>query len=342
VKRLLAVALVTSACWTGDYLAQQGVGQLRLLRARRKIADVLDDPTVDATTRARLRLAKQARDFGVEVLGLRGGDAFTRFVDTGEAPIAWNVTAAEKDQLRIHLNRFPIVGAIPYLGFFREADARREAARLAAQGLDVQVREVAGYSTLGITADPIYSSMLDGGDARIVEVVLHEMLHGTLYLAGQSAWNESLATFVGLRGAAAFFQRRGGDAEARAILEEAERRERDEEAFSRFLQPVLDELRALYASPIPRDEKLKRREIVFKNAQTEYLRRFPPREGHIPSFVKQPLNNAILLAYAVYHDYTPQHRRLFRRVADDLPAFIRLYKYAVEVAPNALAYLARF
>ena len=56
-----------AGCWSGDYLAQQGVGQLKLLRARRRIADVLADP--DGRRRhqaaaARWRVA--ARDFGVE------------------------------------------------------------------------------------------------------------------------------------------------------------------------------------------------------------------------------------------------------------------------------------
>jgi predicted aminopeptidase len=344
VKLCAVVAIVTqlAGCGTASYLAQQGAGQLRLLRARRRIADVLADPAVDEQLKERLRLAQAARDFGVAELGLRGGDAFTRFLDTAGAPIAWNVTAAPKDRLRVHLRRFPIVGAIPYLGFFREADAQREAARLRALDLDVYVRPVAGYSTLGITADPIYSSMLDGSEARIVEVVLHEMLHGTLYLPGHSEWNESLATFVGLRGAAAFFARSGGASASQQIVDEATRRERDEDAFARFLLPVMRELDALYSSPLPRAEKLRRREDIFQRAQADYLRRFPPPAGKRPgAFAQQPLNNAVLLSFAVYHDSTPEHRRLFQRVGEDLPTLIRLYKYAVEMTPDALAYLKR-
>ena len=96
-----------------------------------------------------------------------------------------------------YLNRFPLVGALPYVGFFRQADARRERARLERLGLDTYVRPVAGYSTLGITADPFYSSMLEGSDARIVEITLHEMVHGTVFPPGHAEWHESFATFVG-------------------------------------------------------------------------------------------------------------------------------------------------
>jgi predicted aminopeptidase len=339
MKFLVAVTLATG-CWTGNYLAQQGAGQLRLLHERRRISDVLSDPSVDAQKKARLQLAKDARDFGVEVLGLRGGDAFTRYLELDGKPVAWNVTAAEKDRLQLHVNRFPFIGALPYLGFFKEADARKEAARLEKLGLDVHVRPVAGYSTLGVTSDPIYSSMLDGSEARTVEVVLHEMLHGTLYLVGHSAWNESLATFVGLHGAALFFQRRSGEAAAHTVLAEAERRAREEQAFSAFLQPLLDELKQLYASPISREEKLRRREAVFARARDEYLRRFPPPPGRTASFVAQPLNNAILLSYAVYHDDSPLHQHLYDRVGRDLSLFIRVCKYAVEYAPDPIRWLA--
>ncbi|HEY1585236.1 MAG TPA: aminopeptidase, partial [Polyangia bacterium] len=286
MKLSVAVALVTSlasGCWSGDYLAKQGVGQLKLLRARRRIEDVLHDPRVGAETKRRLTLAKEARDFGVRVLGLRGGDEFTRFVDSAGAPIAWNVTAAKKDKLEAHLNRFPIVGAIPYLGFFDEGDAVREAERLRAQDFDVYVRPVAGYSTLGITSDPIYSSMLEGSDARIVEVTLHEMTHATAYLPGHSEWNESFATVVGSEGAAQFFAAKGDAAAAGKLAEEARRRDQDVETFSQFLAPVVHALESLYAeTALSRDAKLKARERIFAAARKRYLALFPPPPGKRP------------------------------------------------------------
>jgi len=292
---------------------------------------VLADPSVDAETKRRLALAVEARDFGVRVLGLRGGDGYTRFIDTHGAPIAWNVSAAEKDKLEPLVRRFPIVGAISYVGFFREQDARREKAALDARGFDTYEREVAGYSTLGLTSDPIYSSMLEGSDARIVEVVLHEMLHGTLFLAGEADWNESLATFVGLQGAAMFFRSRGSESTAEALVADAEKRERDERDVSALLQSLVDRLRSLYRSPIPREEKLRRRETIFAQARRDYLARFPPKpDGSVGSFVRQPLNNAVVLAFTVYHSSTPEHRRLFARSGYDLPRFIQLYKHAVE------------
>lgn len=338
---LLLAGSMLDGCWSGRYLAKQGVGQLNLLRARRRIVDVLRDPTVDADLRRRLALAREARDFGVRELGLRGGDEFTRFVDSAGAPIAWNVTAAPKDRLAPHLNSFPIVGAIPYLGFFAEGDAEHEAARLKQLDLDVWVRPVAGYSTLGMMSDPIYSSMLDGPDSRIVEVVLHEMTHATVYLPGHSDWNESLATVVGIEGAAQFFLRRGDARTAEGVVADARKHQADEETFARFIEPVARALEHLYASAATRSEKIARREDIFAGARLQYLKAFPTKPGKKPGyFATETLNNAVIIGYTTYHRESPEHHRLLDKLHGDLRAFISLYKHAVDDEDDPLAYLA--
>ena len=341
-RALACVALAASlaGCSTLKYLGEQGLGQFRLLRARRRIGEVLGDPTVPAQTKSRLALAWAARQFGVERLGLRDGDAFTRFLDTHGEPVAWNVSAAEKTRLKAHVHHFPITGTVPYLGFFRERDARREAAKLEARGFDVFVRPVAGYSTLGVLADPIYSSMLEGTEAHVVEVTLHEMLHDTIWLPGHADWNESLATFVGLRGAALFFAQQSA-ASGEHVLAIARERAKREQAFSDFLRPLVDELKTLYALPISDEEKLRRRELVFARARAEFLRRFPVKQGApLPSFIAQPLNNAVVIAFAVYHESAPDHERIFRRVGFDLPRFVELYKKAMRTS-DPIGYLRR-
>ena len=350
MKFTVAVALVTtlvtavgeSGCWSGDYLAKQGIGQLKLLRARRRIDEVLADPRVTEETKRRLKLAREARDWGVRVLGLRGGDEFTRFVDSAGAPIAWNVTAAKKDKLEAHLNHFPVVGAIPYLGFFDEHDAVREAERLRAQDFDVYVRPVAGYSTLGITSDPIYSSMLDGSDARIAEVTLHEMTHATVYLPGHSDWNESLATVVGSEGAAQFFAARGDASAQKVLADEARRRDDDVENFSRFLAPVVHSLETLYAqAALPRAAKLRERERIFADARKKFVALFPPPPGKKPGvFAAAGLNNAVVLSFSVYHASTPEHRVLLHELGGNLRSFVALCKHAVDDESDPLAYLA--
>ena len=341
---LLALALVTlvllqSGCFESRYLAGQALGQWHLFRVRERIADILDDPHADPVLQARLRLAMEARTFGIEVLGLRGGDNFTRYLATHGKPIAWNITVAPKDTLHPVVWRFPIVGAVPYLGFFAEKDARTFAASAKARGLDTYVRPVAGYSTIGIASDPVYESMLDEGDARIVEVVLHEMLHGTLYLPGRSAWNESFATFVGVHGAALFFASRHGDDAGKKVLEEAEQRERDEARFGAFLAPVHEALEKLYAEPISRDEKLRRREDVFAETHRRFEAEYPGRHG---IFSDARLNNAVVASFGVYHHSAPEHDRIWKRMRGNLRRMVDLYRYAVENTDDPTGWLSQF
>ncbi len=336
---LVALALFGSGCFEVRYLAKQGVGQWRLFRARRSVVDVLGDPNTDERTKRRLRLAMEARNFGVEVLGLRGGDNYTRYLPTGGKPVAYNLTAAPKDELRPLVWRFPIVGAVPYLGFFEEKDAHKMQLSLRDRGFDTYLRPVAGYSTLGLTSDPIYESMLDEGDARIVEVVLHEMLHGTMYLAGRSSWNESLASFVGVHGAAQFFARRGGDEAGQRVLAEAKQRELDEARFYTFLEPLHLALEKLYAEPISREEKLRRRAEVFDMARARFAEMYPGRRG---VFSDPRLNNAVFVSYGVYHQGAPEHERIYKRLRGDLTEMVRFYKYAVENTEDPIAWLSRF
>jgi predicted aminopeptidase len=163
------------------------------------------------------------------------------------------------------------------------------------------------------------------------------MLHATVYLAGHTEWNESLATVVGVEGAARFFAARGDASAAAELAEEARRREQDQESFARFLAPIVDELERLYASTaLSPAEKIERRELIFAHAVAQYRAQFH-RSG---AFVDQPLNNAVILAFAVYHRATPIHQHLLERLGGDLRALVAVCKHAVEDEPDPLGYLA--
>ena len=347
VKQLVYAAfalllLGTSGCWSGRYLAQAGAGQFRLLQQRRKIVDVLGDPAVKEQTKAALRLAVEARDFGRRVLGLRTGDAYTRFIDLGDRPVAYNLSAAYKDKLALKWWAFPIVGRVPYLGYFHKQDAEAEAKRLEQAGFDVHMRPVAGFSTLGYFAEPIFSSMLEGPPHHIVEVVLHEMLHSTIYLPGQSAFNESLATIVGVEGAALFFRQRGQAEDAERLLVDAERAEERERLFGDVLAGLQDELKRIYDADLTLPQKLEAREVAFIRAQAEYLRLLPPAPGEPPpAFARRKLNNAIVLSYGIYHSNTPRLRELLRRLDGDLARLVTMVKEAMDRGVDPDSYLER-
>ncbi|MCS6915614.1 MAG: aminopeptidase [Myxococcales bacterium] len=354
---LLLVFLVQPGCFTLRYLARQAVDQLQLLRERRHVRDVLSDPQTDVFLRERLQLALEVRDFGVEVLGLRGGGEFTRFIDRRGA-VAYNLTAAYQTRLEVRQWRFPLVGRVPYLGFFSRQAAEQEAQRLQAEGFDTYIRPVGAYSSLGYLLSPIYAAMIlepgPRGELRAVETLLHEMAHTTAWIRSASDLNESYATLVGQRGAALFFAQRGRalpGGEERSPQDAAAEQERNR-AFAAWLHEVFRQLRAFYERAEregwPRAEVLRRREEEFRRIQASYRAAFPPpRYARLAS---GPLNNAVLLSFAVYHlGNTGEARRraeeqrrlqedLLAAVDGDLRRYIALYRRAAR-RPDGAAWL---
>ena len=52
------------------------------------------------------------------------------------------------------------------------------------------------YSTLGWFEDPLLDTMLRYSDEQLAAVIFHELAHQQLYLRGDTAFNESYASFV--------------------------------------------------------------------------------------------------------------------------------------------------
>lgn len=333
-RALLLLAAVQSGCFSLRYVAQQAGGQLHLLRSRRHVDDVMRDPATPAATKTRLALALEARRFGIEQLGLRGGAEFTRYVDPG-GPVAYNLVAAETTRLRNLSWRFPFVGRVPYLGFFKRDDAATTARDLRARGYDVDVRPVGAYSTLGYFISPIYASMLDddgpAGEVRTVETILHEMAHSTVWLPG-SDLNESFASLVGVQGAARFFRERGDLAQSDMAISLAQDQERRARTFSSWFAPALDKVRAFYTRAEregwPRERILTERQTAFNELMESYRAAFPTGPRH-KRLAEGPINNALLLSFGVYHGNDHVQDDLLASVDGDLRAFVGLYKRAL-------------
>ena len=330
----LTASLLGSGCSTLGYLSQQAAGQLHLLRIRRPVEEVIADPATPPALKERLELALKARQFGIDALGLRGGAEFTRYVDPG-GPVAYNLTAAEKTSLRLRRWRFPLVGTVPYLGFFKKEDAEAESRRLTAAGFDVYIRSVGGYSTLGYLLSPIYASMVSDpgpeGEVRTVEVVLHEMAHSTAYLTSASELNESYATLVGVQGAARFFREQGNAAAGALCVRLAAEQEERNRRFSDWLRPAMQRVKDFYdaahAEHQPPDRILREREELYTRLQNSYRATFPsgPRYKRLAD---GPLNNAVLLSFGVYHSPGRLQQELLDSVDGDLRAFVDLYRQA--------------
>lgn len=295
-RALVALCLVLAGCAEPGYLLRAGWAEARLLLRRQPIPALLDRPDLDPGLRERLELTLAVRRFAATDLGLRVGDAYSTFAEVPHDATVWVVSAACRDRLEAYSWRYPLVGRLPYRGFFARGAADAAAARLAAQDLDVEVRSAVAFSTLGWFADPLLSTAASEPPVAVAETVLHELWHATLFVPGEATFNESAATFVGNRGAVAFFcSGAGADPAHPERCDEARRRWDATRARGRVLGRLAARLRALYAaSPaVPARERV--RAALARAAGTALARR---GLGGTADLV--PPNNARLLGELVY------------------------------------------
>ncbi|GHT80374.1 hypothetical protein FACS1894130_11490 [Spirochaetia bacterium] len=169
-----------------------------------------DNPTPDEEQLNRKFVARigDIRRFAMEELGLRETKNYTRYVKLDRDYLAAAVSAAERDAFVRYEWWFPVVGNVPYKGFFRAEDARREGEKLRKRDLDVWIRRVDAFSTLGWFRDPLYSYMRDYPVHELADLLIHELLHATVYLKGHSQFDEELAEFVGREGSRLYYRKK--------------------------------------------------------------------------------------------------------------------------------------
>ncbi len=326
---LLALVLgLVAGAWACSpiYVIKAGIAEAKILRARRPIPDVLIDPATDSDTRGKLSFVLEAREFAAEELGIATGDAYTMYTKLDRDTLALVVSAAHKDRLVPKTWWFPIVGHMPYKGFFDQDDAHAAVIDLEEDGLDAYLRPTAAFSTLGWFNDPILSTVLRADDVEVVTTVLHELSHNHLFVSGQVRFNESFATFVGRVGAARFFCTRQGGGPNTVKCNRAQARWRDYQRFSVFVDRLVTELEQIYgAQDVSREEKLARREIVFNAALERFDTELAPtlESATFGGFRQTPLNNATLLSRIRYYHRLPDFQALLDEHGGDLTAVLR-------------------
>lgn len=320
-----AAALVGLAgCGDVLYLAKLGWHQGAILYRCVPVEEVLEDSESLHVVKWKLRLIQDVKRYGQEQLGLKNTGSYTKFVQV-QRPILYVVTACEKDRLQLRSWRFPIVGEVTYKGFFTKEDALEERKRLDAEGLDTFVHGVDAYSTLGWMRDPIFSPMLAWRPATLADVILHEMAHGTVYFKDDTAFNERAATFVGNMGAIHFLQSSYGPAAKETL--EALAAQADDLVFARWIDQGCKRLSALYAREIPREEKLKEREEIFRALKSEFKEtEVQFRTDSYTGFEKLNLNNAVLLAYRRYLHRLEELEAFYEGCGRDLRCVVNLLK----------------
>src|SRR5690606_20228894 len=120
----------------------------------------------------------------VQALGLDAGESYTTYSWVDSDTLLMVLSAARKDRFQPYTWWFPLVGNVPYKGYFDFDQAYAEAARLDAAGYDTYVRPSGAFSTLGWFNDPVLNTVLRYSDVGLASTVIHELLHNTIFIPG--------------------------------------------------------------------------------------------------------------------------------------------------------------
>jgi predicted aminopeptidase len=308
-----SVTLLLLLLLPGCYYAHLGSGQARLLLGRKDIDTLLADPDTPPELRASLTRVKAVRRFAGE-LGLDVGARYTSYVEWPGDRIVTTVVATAPGEIEPTPFGFPIVGEVPYKGFFDPARAEAEAVKLRADGYDVCLIPVSAYSTLGWFDDPVTTPLLQGDPGELVETLLHELVHATVFTKSEARFNEGVATFVGQEATLRFFA-----AEEAEALPREERRIRESRAVSDVLARLRASLAELYASP---SHGVEDRSALTQGARAE-LSALPLRRADAARIAEEiDLGDACLALVGTYRDDLPSYRAELERRGGDLAAFL--------------------
>jgi predicted aminopeptidase len=336
-KKLLALVVtaltaVSTATCSPFYVLRAGLEEAKILSRRTPIREVIESPSTDAETRRKLELVLQARTYAQKALDLNVKDSYTTYSWVESDTLALVLSAARKDRFEPVTWWFPIVGRVPYKGYFSVESAERAARKLQGEGYDTYIRPTTAFSTLGWFNDPLLNTLLKSSDdVDLFSTVVHELTHNTLFLPGQVPFNESFASFIGDRAAIDYFCDLDGPESPRCV--EARNSWNDNLVFGHFLGELIHGLEEIYDRPgLTLEERLAARERFYEQERERFARDVAPRLSNpgYRGFTRLPLNNARLIAWRIYYDRLDVFDAVYHRYGNNLRAALEAIKTAVQ------------
>lgn len=286
LNRLIAIIflLITT---TGCYVLTLAYHQVALLSTRQELTDVVNDNETLPALRDKLQLVVDILAFA-DQQQLAVDDAYSKYIEVDRQAISYVVFAAHADKLKLVQWWYPIVGDLPYRGYFDLVSRDQHAEQLRGQGYDVWLSDVDAYSSLGWFSDPVYSTMLNRRLSSLAHLLFHELVHRTYWLKDHSDFNESIAEFIAYLMTSDYLLARNQPQEADYYRQ----RWLDRQRYQSWLSSLRSDLQRLYTDKHQRSDK----EKLF----TKHLNNRPKFKA-VDFIGNRPWNNARVLVSKMYN-----------------------------------------
>lgn len=306
---LLMMLGLLSGCTTTHFLGQAARGQWRIQRSAIPIDQVLQQHSLPENTRYLLERIPEIKAYAANH-GLQVTGNYEHYVVVEGEAVIWVVTASPALSLDPKTWSFPVAGSFNYLGWYRKKAADKHAERLRRKGLDVDVRGANAYSTLGHFRDPVFSTMLDEGamgEASLANTLFHESVHTTIYVKGQSFFNESIAQFIANELTIEYLSDTfGADSSQMQVYRQYNQ---NMDIYAQQFNKAYKQLESLYASELSKKIKLTQKEIILKQLQESLQLTYTP-------------NNASLIGYRTYRSGHKDFEQLFEASGQNWATFL--------------------
>lgn len=308
---------------TGCYVTRLALKQNNLLNSKIHVDLVKHQATSTDWLKRKLQLVDEIISFAAtEGLNTRG--AYRYYVPMSQSAVSYTLEAADPLEFKHKTWWFPIVGAVPYLGFFEVEERDAKAHKLSSQGYDVYKGSVGAFSSLGWFDDPLYTPMLRRSHGYLAELLFHELIHRTLWVRNSVKFNENMATFCADVLTEKYLRSKGLENEWHKMQSTAD----DRKKFKLWLRQLKETLEELYQNKIlTNDTKLKRKDEIFR----EFVQEKKPKFNIFDYIEGVVWNNATILAHSLYSPDLKSFQESFKcfkndRMIDYLDSMERILK----------------
>ena len=316
-----AILFILSQFVRIPYILKQASFQVELLWGRIPIDEAIQTHSFTPSQLKNLERLPNIKSFG-KAFGLKATDNYSRINPTFHRTI-WNVSACDPLAFKPRRWWFPIVGNVPYLGFFEKEAADSEINALSVEGLDTYLSTAGAYSTLGWFEDPILPSMLDWSEYSFSNTILHELAHATVWLPGSVQFNESFANFIGDTASMQYMEETYGADSPKVLM--LKQRISDRKKFRMILVQLYADLNAVYTDETRTNgEKKEQKAFLFDQLPTRVKEAgLFNEEIYLKQVQKGTWNNARMMQFRTYNRSREWFQTLYARENRDLSAFIR-------------------